>query len=380
MRSLFAVAMLLLSTPAFAADFYVEGPAVSDKAQASAMADTALADGLRARVVRRYQTGAGWEYVVRVEGFDSQGPAADAAHTLAAAIAAPVAVFLQDGAEARKVALIAPGDVHAAVTTESVAKADDMAVTATQGADGGGAPRGPLPEPGGALTELLTRVVQAYGGTSAGIVALEKASDVVFRFRRIVPNGPTVRHTFARHGGDEFMEVVVEKGVGTSSRTQLLGGHAWLSAGGQPATAQDAERTSEVLAQLAPEHVLAFTLGLARAVEGRKELRSLVQEGSAKIDGLPCVLLKYGGDPVSPPLTLAVDTRDWLVRQATFSSDQGDLVKTFSDYRDDGPVVVPHKIVTRRGDRLVDEIDVLEVDLNPKLSADWFVPPGTTTL
>ena len=65
----------MLATTSHAGDFYLEGPTRTTRSEVVVMSRTANAEGYKARVVSRYNHGVGWEYLVRVEGYDEESNA-----------------------------------------------------------------------------------------------------------------------------------------------------------------------------------------------------------------------------------------------------------------------------------------------------------------
>jgi hypothetical protein len=342
---------LLFAPSAWAGAFYLEAPAVAEKADATAVAEAAQAQGQAARVVRRYRKGAGWEYVAVIEGFADQSAATAAAGALAGKTGKPITVFETLGEEARAVSVEAPA---------SAASADEERT----------------PEQI-AASRILEAAVKAHGGAPGGLAVVQKAEAVKFEFRRTVPGGPTVKHVYAERGSDRFLEVVIEKGTGTSSKSGVAQGKGWLAVGTGAATLQDSGQTASELDRFAPEAVLAFPLGFASAVAERKEFQSLVPAADEQVDGQACDVLRYDGGRAGTPLTLYVDEGDHRIRKVVFGSDAGDVIHEFSDWKELAPgVVLPRRIRTWRGAELIDEVEVLGIDLHPKLPDDWFRAPG----
>jgi hypothetical protein len=343
---------LMFAPSAWAGTFYLEAPAVPEKADATALAEAAQGQGQASRVVRRYRKGAGWEYVVVIEGFADQAAATAAAGALAGKTGKPITVFETMGDEARAVSVEAPA--------AAASSADDER-TPEQIAAG----------------RILEAAVKAHGGAPGGLAVVQKAEAVKFEFRRTVPGGPTVKHVYAERGSDRFLEVVIEKGTGTSSKSGVAQGKGWLAAGSAQATLQDTAQTATELDRFAPEAVLAFPLGFASAVTERKEFQSLVPAGGEQVDGEACEVLRYDGGRAGTPLTLYVGDGDHRVRKVVFGSDAGDVIHEFSDWKELAPgVVLPRRIRTWRGTELIDDVEVLGIDLHPKLPDDWFRAPG----
>jgi hypothetical protein len=375
---------LWASSPALAGGYYLESAAVQDKDLATAMVGAASGQGLTARVVRRYRPGAGWQYVMLVEGFTDQGAAASAAQSLAAGTGTTIGLFEAEGGQARRIG----ESVHSSVgeqTHAAAAEAPPEGLVASTVAVPVVAPVEPqvaLPDASARrataeVAGILSRAVRAHGGVTGGLSALQAADAVLFRYRRTLPDGSVVRHSYARRGADVFLDVVIEEGPGASSRSGISGEMAWLSLGDSAAVPQDLERTREVLDRFAPERVLSFALGFAQAVEDRRELQNLTLVGQSDLGGETCHILRYGGDQASGPLAIAVDVDRSTIRRVTFASDAGDLTLEYTDYGTEAGFVAPHRVRTWRGETLVDDVEVLEMSLAPRLQEAWFPTGGT---
>lgn len=337
-----AAVLVWLSSSAFAAPFYVEGPPSVDKAAATEQARAAKSAGYDARVVRRYEKGMGWRYVVVVEGIPDQAGANEAAGKLDDVLGSVAVYELDDGA-ARPVEIAATVEAPAA----PVSDADALA--------------------------LLTRAIEAHGGPDGGRAVLAGAAAVKFEFRRTLPDGLVARHVYARRGADVYAEVRIEEGKGVSSRAGIAGGQAWLAPDGQAAAAQDRERTAEQIGLFAPEQVLAFALGFGPAATERRELRAMTRAGAEDVGGDTCQVLRFAGDGDVAALGLWIEKGKGWVRRVEFASPDGDLVVEYSDWRviADG-LVVPGRMVTERGGVRVDDVEIIGLSVNPRLPDDWF--------
>lgn len=347
---------LAMAVALAAGGFYLEGPPATSRGEATSLVKAAEGTGHPARVIRRFKEGQGWEYVMVVEGFDSQESAAEAARALAGATGRGIRVFATEGALAREVDAALPAPAPAPVVDE--AEPELSAIDAD-------------------VPKTLKRAARSLGGSKGGAAAIAASPAVLFRFRRTVPDGPTVVHTWARQGDALYLAVEVEKGEGSASRTWWSSAGAVLAVGEGAPVAQDAERTGELLDRLSPARVLAFPLGFAAALETRRELSLLYDAGTEQVDGLTCLRFRYDGDQVSGPVEVSLDTDELLPRRVRFGGSGGDVVHEFADYHDVATgVIVPFVARARRGDAPVDAIEVLELDLSPTLPAEWFTAPA----
>ncbi len=347
--------LLVLITTAFAGRgvYFLEAEPSPTRPEAAEVVREATTRGWSARVVRRYRHGVGWEYVARVEGFEDEAPATEAATALGEALGATVTVYTTE-----------------ALPTGSSAQAEP-------------ARRDPAPRPAAgvdvsswSVAQWVERAGRAHGGASGGQAAVDAAERVLFRFRRQVPDGPLVEHTWARQGRDVFVQIEIVRGEGVSSRTWLVGGAAWLAVAGGAPTAQDATRTREALDKFSPHQTIGLPLRLGAAA-GRTDLQLLHREGEVVVDGDRCERFRYDGGPGVAPMALAIDASDFLVREVETGGDPEPVSRRFGDYREVGAdVIVPFSVRVVHGERIADAIEVLEFDLAPRLPGEWFAAPA----
>lgn len=347
MRWLAVALGCLLSTTAWAGAVWLESPPTADKAEATSLQAKASGLGLEARVVRRYRASVGWEYVVVVEGFTETKPAREAAAKLASASGRAVSIFEAEGDGAKVLG-------SAEAEPAKPAMLDDAAGAAQAAA-------------------LLQRAVAAHG---AGAALVERADTVRFEFRRKVPDGPVAKHVFGRREADLYVQVDIERGTGVGSVLRLVADKATLQAGGT--TSQEDLGEARVMAgRFAPETVVAFALEFGRAAGARHEFDDLRPAGERDVVGTRCAVLARTGDKALPPLELAVDPQSGLVMQVVNGKGASRVVHEFTDYKTLDGVVVPTRIRAWRGDKLIDEVEVLELDLGTRLPEAWFgAAPG----
>lgn len=348
--------ILLAIAPSFGASFYLETPPVTEKAAATELARVAATAG-PTRVVRRFLEGSGWQYVVVVEGFTDQKAAQTAAQGLAKSSGSSVDVFAAEGAEARR------------VSTEGAAATAPTARESVPGLPPTAAPLA-VPDPVEpsvpASPEAAALFLRAIERVKPAADHLGSAPAIVFEFRRTVPGGPVVKHTYATRAADRYLDVVIEKGDGTSSRSGLAAGDAWLEQGAT-VTHEDAGRTREVLGRFAPDVVLATPFGLPALKDRSAEA---VSTGSLQVDSVSTTGVRVAG------ATFAVDAAG-NVLQATWQEGSTKIVQEFSDWRDaGGGVVVPHRIRTWREGVLSDDVQILRLDVKPKVDERWFRVPA----
>ncbi|MBW1877702.1 MAG: hypothetical protein JRJ84_05020 [Deltaproteobacteria bacterium] len=198
--------LLLLLAVAFAAPtrgaYYLEGPAARTRTEAMAVVREANAEGWHARVVRRYRHGTGWEYVPLVEGFELEEVATEAARTLAERTGRSMAVYDNggEGASGETPEPDVAGEAPATVRIAEEVPQDDPAPTAE------------APPGSETVAAMVERAVRAHGGVDGGIAVLDKAPRLLFRFRRVLPEGSTFDHVYARRGSAVYLEVDVVEG------------------------------------------------------------------------------------------------------------------------------------------------------------------------
>ncbi len=346
--------MLLAIAPSFGASFYLETPPVSEKTAATEIAKAAE-DAGPSRVVRRYLEGSGWQYVVVVEGFTDQGVAQKAAHDLARSAGMSVDVYAAEGSEARRVATETAGPA-------AIAKAEVVVPTPPPTPVPAPVPAPPAPSPrhGGPKTPAVVAASAApptpasadpsvalnesFARVRPAVEQVRAAPSLVFEFRRSVPDGPIVKHTYAARGADRYLDVVIESGAGTSSRSGISSGDAWLQA--SSVTHEDLTRTKEMLGRFAPDSILSTLFAVATT--------------DAQLGGA----------------TFELDAKGNLAR-ASWRDGTQDLAQDFGDWRDaGGGVVVPHRVRTWRDGALVDDVEILRLDVKPKVDERWFRVPS----
>ncbi|MBA2322061.1 MAG: hypothetical protein H0V89_13005 [Deltaproteobacteria bacterium] len=325
-----AIAVVLVSGRASAAEYWLEGPANPAKSEASAQELAGEKAGFETKVVRRYVEDQGWRYVVVSEGLQAEAEARTAAAGLAGAITAPVTVFTRDGRNTQQVAVVEGSGPKASPVVPPVEIEVD-------------------PE----VAKILDRAVAAHGGPSGGAGVVQRASSVRFEYERQLEGGLRVRHVYARRGADEALQVRVVEGSGIDSETRLVSGSAWLQTGRDAFATQDAQRAKELLAQASPQGIIPFVLVFGAAADTRSEFTRLERGENVEVGAVQAESLRFEGDRSTGPMTLAVDPKTGLVRQVSF--EDGDLVHQFDDYAEVAKgLVSPRKITTWKEGKLVE--------------------------
>lgn len=336
--------LLLGVAPALATDWYLETPDRADRGEATALQEQALAAGHEARVVRRFADGQGWRFVVRVEDFADLATADAAAVTLADALDVTVGVFETDGTSAARIREVAPPDG----APEAVAEVD-------------------LPE----ATPILAAAVEAVG-LDAAAFEHARSGPVVLEYRRTLPDGRIVEHTWAADDGALYVEVRPVTGAAVASRTLVTDDGAWLSVGGGEWVGQNAEKTRATLERLGPVEVIPVVLALAAAIDTRREFERMVVAGTGHADGVDTDVLRFAGDAVSGALELEVGTSDHLIRRVRFGDD---VLYELSGWRRSGGIALPSRIDRLRDGAAADAVEISRLDLDPELPDAWFQAP-----
>lgn len=343
---------------AWATTWYVEGPQMDEKSAAASLQDKVDVAGATERVVRRFVPGAGWTYVVVLEGFADEAAARQGGKS--AAIAGAVfQVYAVDGADARVIAVEKPAVpvVEAAISPNtSPAKSPEVVLSAR-----------PVARSSPETVALLEKVVTVTGGPQAGRSRVQAASSVRFDYRRTIPGGPTALHTYARRGGDVYLSVKVEKGEGVSSETGLVGGVGWLAQSGVTSR-ENPQRTQEILGRFAPDAILSFPLAIPELGDSAD---GAVIDGSIVVHGKPCTRVRLGAGA-----EIAIDPATGFVTRASWRDGATPIHQEFEGWAlgADG-VAAPTRIRTWRGDVLVDDLEILGLDLDGKLEDRWFATP-----
>jgi hypothetical protein len=347
-------------TPAFAiaawvataADFYLEAGPYTTRAEASAAADSLKGDR-SVRVVRRFRSGAGWEFIVRVGGFDDE----DAMRSYAGKSSAfHFASFERVGTSWRRLDGAPP----------------DAAPTENELVD---VPGQTLRTPA-----LLRAAVKAHGGREGGVSILELAPTVVFDYERTVARegGRTVaEHHYTRMGDAVRLDIDVTKGTGVDSSTILAPDRrAWVSTDAT-SIARDPERTAEVLARFSPEGLLAVPLGIPHDMETAGPWRLLAP--TARIDGKRVIArAEAPGDRGLLSAEFGLD--DHRLRRLDWMLDTGPITYVFDDYRTIGEgLVVPFRYEVLRDGAVIESMKVDRLELGNALPADTFAIPDATT-
>lgn len=336
---------------ALAGGFYLESPHVGTREEAARIEQTASEGGHGARIVRRFIDGAGWRYIVRVEGLESRAEAEQVASSLAESLGVGIDILQVDGARARFVERLDPGG-REAPEAESAPELSKLA------------------------RAVLERAAAAHG-TDRETLTRWMTGPTHFEYRRTLGDGTVVDHRWWTRDGATYVEVRGVEGDCASSRVFVEHGRAWLAVGDGGWQPQAGERAAVVVADLGPPAVIPIVLGLRRAMDERPELLQMQYEGESEVSGEPVHVLGYGGTPGTPALVLEISKQDALVRRVSFGG--GELVHELSDYRETSHSMLPYRIVSTRAGGAIDVVEVAVLRTGEDAVDDAFVLPRNPT-
>lgn len=375
---------LTLASTAWGARFVVESPPYSVRAEAEAHLRRVLVEtgDARCRVVRRYVRGAGWRYLVALEGVATE-PEARALQPRFGGEAGEGAVWRleEDGrVQVAGPAADAPPPTPAASAPPAAPKAPPAIAK-------------PAPAPARAVPDKrvvrqqeraaegrLLAAAEAHGGAAGGREVLSAATRIRFRYRRALPreSGDLVAmHRFVRDGRSMAVTIEVEEGEGVDSRILLAPSGRAFVVSKDKATARDPERTREILERFAPDSLLSIPLGFAADLAVASAWRGL----RLVEDGLKGAVLEHpgGGAGGSGPdglIRAAFDKDDHLVMVDW--RDGGSVTRLiYRKYKDFAPgVVLPQRVEVQVDGRTVERIELVELSLDPTLGPEALAEPG----
>lgn len=377
-RILVAALALAYASVAHAESFVVESAPHASRAEAEALLQQVLVKtgDARARVVRRYVRGAGWRYLVALEGVATEGEAKSLQANFGSDVG-PGAVWRLD-ADGRE----AVGEGSAAAAPPPAPAPEPVAAPA------------PAPAPAPAKVEkradkrsakdaelLLAAAAEAHGGAEGGRKVLESASRVRFRYRRRLPRKGgelVVHHDFARDGRQVAVRIDVEKGDGVDSHI-LLGssGHAWVRTE-DGVVGRDPERTREILMRFSPEGLLSVPLGFPADLAVASAWRGLRPAGRSA----GTVILRHPGGAAPGPgpdgLVEAVfSERDQRLVRVRWRESGAVTTLRYADYTTEAPgLVVPGRVEVEVDGRLVESLEVLELEVDAKIPPEMLQEPA----
>ena len=358
-----ALALLCLSQIAQAAPFSVESPSYRAREDADRERTEAIQAGgapERTRIVRRYERGAGWRYLVHVDSVESQSELERLIGVLTDGERAPRVVDLATGAAVS----IRPSPVTAGPAPATAATDAPSPVAGTNGKRSRRETEG-----------VLAAAVAAHGGVAGGLKVLESSSLQTFQFVREVPSDAETlkaKHVYRQSGNALRLDVAVQRGDGVDSTTVVSpGGGAWVTSANQTVP-RDTERTREILRRFAPDQLLRVALGVAGDIETAGAWRSLQVVGP---EGDDLLVLRPSEEASGGLIEVAFSRTDHRLRRLVMEEGGHRTEFFFDDYRQVAPgLVVPHESETRRDGQLVESIQVIGIDVASPIPASLFAP------
>ena len=353
--------LLVWTLPASAGTFFLEISEHASKEEAEAAVLTHGPDGEKMRVARRYVRGAGWRYVVRMDGFSERDKAVGAARNYATQ---ERTILVYEGAGYKRTVIERVGGESSKMPAAAVA-AD---------AQDSGMP---------SASQVLKTAARAHGGRSGGSKLLAKAERLKFAFlsRTVVGDKEwKIRHHFYRFGERARVEVDMVKGDGVSN-TIVVGdnGKAWVATK-DLVRERDLSQASEMVARFAPETgLLSIPLGFANDIKAAAEWQGLTVSGQVSHRGKTHYRVvpdrRRGGD-LNPMESALFNVETGRLVQVTWATRGGRVTFSYGDYRtvaDD--LVVPYSVRIDRNGGLVEAIEVSEFSVDPPLADTLFGEP-----
>jgi hypothetical protein len=333
-----------------------------DKKAAEADAAVVAAIGHPSRVIRRFVRGKGWRYHVRVGDF----PTLEAAEAAAKAMPAGRPVSIVDGQGRRET-------VVAQIAGEGAGPAPEVPAEPVAPTSSAGLP---------AAKAVLRAAAKAHGGRSGGARKVQDADRLRFSFRSraVVGSDEVVAdHVYYRSALGVRLEVDIVQGQGVSNVVVLSAEpNSWVATH-DAVTPRDWTTASDLLSRFAPETgLLSIPLGLPRAVVDTVEWRDLQTEAIAQLDGASHYrIVPENHTPQDALVAALFDAHTHLLSRVTWLTRSGEVTFDYRDYRIAvAGVVIPHRIRVERDGKLVEEVEVVELALDPDLRNELFAEPS----
>ena len=352
------VAMLLAVSVSAAEGFYLESPPLGTRAEALELQEVAQAQGISARVVRRYEHGSGWEYLVVAEGYGDRGEAENAAELLAQGSGQGITVYEGEGSGGRRLNARVEGWTGSSIDPGAVATPP---------------PKDNLPS----AEEVLARSVRALGGESGGALRLQESPALRFRYQRELetPAGlVTAQHNLAWEQGDLRLKIDHQSGPGVQASMLVLGEQAWVLTD-EGLQERDSARSREVLSDFGPLAVLEWPLSFARQVVEDPAFRDLKVSGTEQFQGRSVYRLETSREGSGERFSILVDVERYTVAKVGFRSNAGAVSYRFDDWRElDTGLVVPFFVLLTRDGVQVEKVVVQELELLDTLPGHFWSP------
>ena len=341
------ITMLLAASISASEGFYLESPPLGTRAEALELQEVSQQNGINARVVRRYEHGSGWEYLVVAEGYGARTEAEQAAEILAAGSGQGITVYEGERGSGRRLNARGEGWTGSSV--------DPGAVAAAPAEDH-------LPS----ADEILARSVRALGGESGGAQRLQESPALRFRYERelATPAGVvSAQHHLAWQEGDLRLKIEHLSGPGMHASMLVRGDNAWVLTE-QGMLERDPQRSREVLSDFGPLVVLDWPLNYAQQVYEDPAFRDLTVTGIEEQDGRSVYRLETSREVTGERFTLLVDVEHYTVAKVGFRSDAGAVSYRFDDWRElDTGLVVPFFVLLTRDGVQIEQVVIQDLEL-----------------
>jgi hypothetical protein len=322
-------------------EYLLEAGPLAERALATEAEAVVEAAGFDARVVRRFKLGAGWQFVVLAEKFESEEAARTAAVRLAKDLGRPVSVF--------RVGATGP------VALVPVGKTDEA-------------------PPAAGVGELLAKARAAHGGDAGGAAALARGEAVHFVYTRGIELGgkaAEIRHDYWREGGARRLAVDT-RGAGTDSLAIATTNAAWLRVG-TAVKAVDVGVTIGTVDAFAPEAVLTLALDVGSLLTAPEVEKFKPLEGAES-----GVRVGQGGDESEVGLAFVdLDPATHRLVRARYVTEAGPVVYEMQGWREVAPgVVVPATVRIVRADGHVETVRVELLEVATRAPSGTFEKPA----
>ena len=352
------LAMMLAVSVSAAEGFYLESPPLGTRAEALDLQEVAQSQGINARVVRRYEHGSGWEYLVVAEGYGDRAEAESAAELLAEGSGQGITVYEGEGSDGRRLNARVEGWTGSSIDPGAVATAP---------------PKDDLPS----AEEVLARSVRALGGESGGAQRLQESSALRFRYLRELetPAGiVSAQHDLAWEQGDIRLKIQHQSGPGVHASMLVHGEEAWVLTD-QGLKERDPTRSRDVLSDFGPLAVLDWPLSYAQQVMEDPAFRDLEVAGVEDFQGRPVYRLETSREASGERFSVLIDVERYTVAHVGFRSNAGAVSYRFEDWRElDTGLVVPFFVLLTRDGAQVEKVVVQELELLDALPAQFWGP------
>ena len=353
---------------AHADPFTVESPTHVSREKADEVMKAAVGQGAdteRTRIVRRYERGAGWRYLVQVDAVPTR------------ADVEPLAAVFADGDRGARVVDLATGEVIAVAVAAPAPKLETETQAASTSASTSSNADNTKRRSRREVDGVLGAAVVAHGGIDGGLAVLAAVDALTFQFIREVPVDGGVlkaKHVYRRAGEAMRLDVSVQKGTGVDSTTVIAPtGGAWVEANNERVP-RDTARAKDIIGRFAPDQLLGVALGVAADIDSATAWRELQMVGP---EGDDLIVLRPVDGPTSGLVEVAFARSDHRLRRLSIRSADRDTVYYFDDYREVAPgLVVPHESELHRDGKTVESIQVITLEVGQPIPASLFTSGG----